>query len=108
MSVGLRMYFAALFFAWNTVNSSLKDVIDWSELIFISIPKAFNCPLVFLPQANHGSSDEELKEIVESCDLKNWREALAAVLTYAKADEFSAFVVRKWILYDIHGMIHCK
>ncbi|XP_073747945.1 protein transport protein Sec31A isoform X16 [Callorhinus ursinus] len=30
------------------------------------------------------------KEIVESCDLKNWREALAAVLTYAKPDEFSA------------------
>ncbi|XP_019586909.2 protein transport protein Sec31A isoform X18 [Rhinolophus sinicus] len=30
------------------------------------------------------------KEIVESCDLKNWREALAAVLTYAKLDEFSA------------------
>ncbi|XP_059005651.1 protein transport protein Sec31A isoform X23 [Mustela lutreola] len=29
------------------------------------------------------------KEIVESCDLKNWREALAAVLTYAKPDEFS-------------------
>ncbi|XP_063103247.1 protein transport protein Sec31A isoform X23 [Cavia porcellus] len=28
------------------------------------------------------------KEIVESCDLKNWREALAAVLTYAKPDEF--------------------
>ncbi|XP_006885335.1 PREDICTED: protein transport protein Sec31A isoform X8 [Elephantulus edwardii] len=30
------------------------------------------------------------KEIVESCNLKNWREALAAVLTYAKPDEFSA------------------
>ncbi|XP_021525300.2 protein transport protein Sec31A isoform X25 [Aotus nancymaae] len=30
------------------------------------------------------------KEIVESCDLKNWREALAAVLTYAQPDEFSA------------------
>ncbi|XP_040148164.2 protein transport protein Sec31A isoform X15 [Ictidomys tridecemlineatus] len=30
------------------------------------------------------------KEIVQSCDLKNWREALAAVLTYAKPDEFSA------------------
>ncbi|KAL6078253.1 hypothetical protein STEG23_006510, partial [Scotinomys teguina] len=30
------------------------------------------------------------KEIVESCDLRNWREALAAVLTYAKPDEFSA------------------
>ncbi|XP_013371626.1 PREDICTED: protein transport protein Sec31A isoform X10 [Chinchilla lanigera] len=28
------------------------------------------------------------KEIVVSCDLKNWREALAAVLTYAKPDEF--------------------
>ncbi|XP_020844074.1 protein transport protein Sec31A isoform X3 [Phascolarctos cinereus] len=30
------------------------------------------------------------KEIVQSCDLKNWREALAAVLTYARPDEFSA------------------
>uniref|UniRef100_A0A2K6MRD9 Protein transport protein Sec31A n=1 Tax=Rhinopithecus bieti TaxID=61621 RepID=A0A2K6MRD9_RHIBE len=30
------------------------------------------------------------KEIVGSCDLKNWREALAAVLTYAKPDEFAA------------------
>uniref|UniRef100_A0A8D1DFF5 Protein transport protein Sec31A n=1 Tax=Sus scrofa TaxID=9823 RepID=A0A8D1DFF5_PIG len=33
---------------------------------------------------------KDWKEIVESCDLKNWREALAAVLTYAKPDEFSA------------------
>ncbi|NXR17407.1 SC31A protein, partial [Cinclus mexicanus] len=30
------------------------------------------------------------KEIVESCDLRNWREALAAVLTYARPDEFTA------------------
>ncbi|XP_030306695.1 protein transport protein Sec31A isoform X7 [Calypte anna] len=30
------------------------------------------------------------KEIVQSCDLQNWREALAAVLTYAKPDEFAA------------------
>ncbi|XP_057581960.1 protein transport protein Sec31A isoform X11 [Hippopotamus amphibius kiboko] len=30
------------------------------------------------------------KDIVESCDLKNWREALVAVLTYAKPEEFSA------------------
>ncbi|XP_075785610.1 protein transport protein Sec31A isoform X5 [Pelodiscus sinensis] len=30
------------------------------------------------------------KEIVQSCDLQNWREALAAVLTYAKQDEFAA------------------
>lgn len=35
------------------------------------------------------------KEIVESCDLKNWREALAAVLTYAKPDEFSALCGKK-------------
>ncbi|NXY74979.1 SC31A protein, partial [Glareola pratincola] len=28
------------------------------------------------------------KEIVQSCDLQNWREALAAVLTYARPDEF--------------------
>eukprot|EP00076_Gallus_gallus_P013305 XP_015131751.1 protein transport protein Sec31A isoform X14 [Gallus gallus] len=30
------------------------------------------------------------KEIVLSCDLQNWREALAAVLTYARPDEFAA------------------
>ncbi|XP_068089726.1 protein transport protein Sec31A isoform X3 [Hyperolius riggenbachi] len=28
-------------------------------------------------------------EIVQSCDLKNWREALAAVLTYARPEEFA-------------------
>uniref|UniRef100_A0A8D2KYL5 Protein transport protein Sec31A n=1 Tax=Varanus komodoensis TaxID=61221 RepID=A0A8D2KYL5_VARKO len=30
------------------------------------------------------------KEIVQSCDLHNWREALAAVLTYAGPDEFAS------------------
>ncbi|XP_063166073.1 protein transport protein Sec31A isoform X8 [Candoia aspera] len=30
------------------------------------------------------------KEIVQSCDLQNWKEALAAVLTYARPDEFAA------------------
>ncbi|NXY86353.1 SC31A protein, partial [Alcedo cyanopectus] len=30
------------------------------------------------------------KDIVQSCDLQNWREALAAVLTYARPDEFAA------------------
>ncbi|XP_049671183.1 protein transport protein Sec31A isoform X11 [Accipiter gentilis] len=30
------------------------------------------------------------EEIVQSCDLQNWREALAAVLTYARPDEFAA------------------
>ncbi|XP_060542979.1 protein transport protein Sec31A isoform X8 [Pantherophis guttatus] len=29
------------------------------------------------------------KEIVQSCDLQNWKEALAAVLTYARPDEFA-------------------
>ncbi|XP_012502600.1 PREDICTED: protein transport protein Sec31A [Propithecus coquereli] len=41
------------------------------------------------------------KEIVESCDLKNWREALAAVLTYAKPDEFSALCVTTSDLSDL-------
>lgn len=27
---------------------------------------------------------------MQSCDLQNWREALAAVLTYARPDEFAA------------------
>ncbi|XP_054846138.1 protein transport protein Sec31A isoform X4 [Eublepharis macularius] len=30
------------------------------------------------------------KDIVQSCDLHNWKEALAAVLTYARPDEFAA------------------
>ncbi|NWH72045.1 SC31A protein, partial [Piaya cayana] len=30
------------------------------------------------------------KDIVQSCDLQNWREALAAVLTYARPEEFPA------------------
>ncbi|NXP51040.1 SC31A protein, partial [Heliornis fulica] len=30
------------------------------------------------------------REIVQSCDLQNWREALAALLTYAKPEEFAA------------------
>ncbi|XP_073398861.1 protein transport protein Sec31A isoform X3 [Dendrobates tinctorius] len=29
-------------------------------------------------------------DIVESCNLKNWREALAAVLTYARPEEFAS------------------
>uniref|UniRef100_A0A4W3IC02 Protein transport protein Sec31A n=1 Tax=Callorhinchus milii TaxID=7868 RepID=A0A4W3IC02_CALMI len=29
-------------------------------------------------------------EIVQSCDLQNWKEALAALLTYARPDEFAA------------------
>ncbi|XP_070613047.1 protein transport protein Sec31A isoform X1 [Erythrolamprus reginae] len=29
------------------------------------------------------------QEIVQSCDLQNWKEALAAVLTYARPDEFA-------------------
>lgn len=49
------------------------------------------------------------KEIVESCDLKNWREALAAVLTYAKPDEFSALCGKKPHMYLLHrwqGVLH--
>ena len=30
-------------------------------------------------------------DILTSCDLANWKEALAAVMTYARPDEFSAF-----------------
>uniref|UniRef100_UPI00398ED55B protein transport protein Sec31A isoform X6 n=1 Tax=Pristiophorus japonicus TaxID=55135 RepID=UPI00398ED55B len=31
------------------------------------------------------------KEILQSCDIQNWKEALAALLTYARPDEFAAF-----------------
>ncbi|XP_008579665.1 PREDICTED: protein transport protein Sec31A [Galeopterus variegatus] len=54
----------------------------------------FLTPHSFLPGTLHllitAVVMKNWKEIVESCDLKNWREALAAVLTYAKTDEFSA------------------
>lgn len=29
-------------------------------------------------------------DILKTCDLQNWREALAAVMTYAQPDEFSS------------------
>ncbi len=29
-------------------------------------------------------------DILETCDLQNWKEALAAVMTYAKPEEFSS------------------
>lgn len=28
--------------------------------------------------------------VLETCDLQNWKEALAAVMTYAKPEEFSS------------------
>lgn len=69
-------------------------MIDWPELIFISIPKAFNCPWFSFPKLIMAVVMKNWKEIVESCDLKIG-ERLAAVLTYAKADEFSALCGKK-------------
>ena len=34
--------------------------------------------------------NRDWKDIVESCVLNNWREALAALVTYAKPEEFTA------------------
>lgn len=34
--------------------------------------------------------NRDWRDIVESCVLENWREALAALVTYAKAEEFTA------------------
>lgn len=59
-------------------------------------------PLFFFPKLITAVVMKNWKEIVESCDLKNWREALAAVLTYAKPDEFSALCGKKWALYLLH------
>ena len=33
--------------------------------------------------------NRDWKDIVESCVLNNWREALAALVTYAKPEEFT-------------------
>ncbi|XP_039532057.1 protein transport protein Sec31A isoform X2 [Pimephales promelas] len=33
---------------------------------------------------------KDWSDILETCDLQNWKEALAAVMTYAKPDEFSS------------------
>lgn len=42
------------------------------------------------------------KEIVQSCHLQNWREALAAVLTYARPDEFSALCSKDTLQTGCH------
>lgn len=51
------------------------------------------------------------KEIVQSCDLQNWREALAAVLTYARPDEFPALCSKDtlqtgWHLFHLTAKLH--
>lgn len=33
---------------------------------------------------------KDWRDVVTACDLHNWKEALAAVMTYAKPDEFSS------------------
>lgn len=47
------------------------------------------------------------EEIVQSCDLQNWREALAAVLTYARPDEFAALCGKDTLQTGRH-LFHCS
>lgn len=51
--------------------------------------------------------NRDWRDIVESCVLENWREALAALVTYAKAEEFTALCDLLGQRLEQEGDKHC-
>ena len=51
--------------------------------------------------------NRDWRNIVESCVLENWREALAALVTYAKAEEFTALCDLLGQRLEQEGDEHC-
>ncbi|XP_078359970.1 protein transport protein Sec31A-like isoform X2 [Oculina patagonica] len=51
--------------------------------------------------------NRDWRDIVESCVLENWREALAALVTYAKAEEFTALCDILGQRLEQEGDEHC-
>ena len=51
--------------------------------------------------------NRDWRDIVESCVLENWREALAALVTYAKAEEFTALCDLLGQRLEQEGDEHC-
>ena len=52
--------------------------------------------------------NRDWRDIVESCVLENWREALAALVTYAKAEEFTALCDLLGQRLEQEGDEHCS
>lgn len=46
---------------------------------------------MFSPQLISSVVTQNWRNIVQSCELENWKEALAALLTYANPEEFAPF-----------------
>ena len=51
--------------------------------------------------------NRDWRDIVENCVLENWREALAALVTYAKAEEFTALCDLLGQRLEQEGDEHC-
>lgn len=49
---------------------------------------------------------KDWSDVLETCDLQNWKEALAAVMTYAKPDEFSSLCGESWLYLMFHTTVH--
>lgn len=43
-----------------------------------------------VPQLISAVVTKDWHDILRTCDLQNWKEALAAVMTYARPEEFSS------------------
>lgn len=68
----------------------------------------YNLKLVFLSQLMSVVVNRDWRDIVESCVLENWREALAALVTYAKAEEFTALCDLLGQRLEQEGDEHCS
>ncbi|XP_059894472.1 protein transport protein Sec31A isoform X6 [Gadus macrocephalus] len=72
-------------------DSIILAIAGGSELLEKTQKKYFSKTHTKLTKLISAVVMKDWTDILTSCDLANWKEALAAVMTYARPDEFSAF-----------------
>ncbi|CAL8318276.1 unnamed protein product [Lota lota] len=72
-------------------DSIILGIAGGSELLKKTQKKYFSKTHTKLNKLISAVVMKDWTDILTSCDLANWKEALAAVMTYARPEEFSAF-----------------
>jgi len=57
--------------------------------ILLKVPTFVQHRLLVCEQLMWAIVTQKFETIVESCELRNWKEALAVILTYAAGDDFN-------------------
>ena len=78
---------------------------NYSNFLMFNLSLKF---FVFLFKLMSVVVNRDWRDIVESCVLENWREALAALVTYAKAEEFTALCDLLGQRLEQEGDEHCS